>query len=165
MQAIKEIKWAGFKPKNHEQVPASVAKSELDRIRDERGADTAEIVVEEAAKPASPLHTMFTWDDTEAAHLWRLEEARSLMRAITIEFADGTEVRAFHAITINENTQADYVPLEIVQRSEQLSAQVLERALSELDAWTERYQVYSELLPLATVVRHQVQKARAKVPA
>ena len=37
--------------------------------------------VVEAARPAnSPLHTRFTWDDSAAAHQFRLEQARTLIR-------------------------------------------------------------------------------------
>lgn len=39
-----------------------------------------------AAQPEdSPLHAYFTWDDTEAAKKWRLEEARALIRSVRIE--------------------------------------------------------------------------------
>lgn len=42
-------------------------------------------VVAAARSPDSPLHKHFTWDDSEAARLRRLDEARALIRRVNIE--------------------------------------------------------------------------------
>lgn len=42
-------------------------------------------VVEAARDPASPLHSHFTWDDTEAAEKYRLMQARTLIRTVKLE--------------------------------------------------------------------------------
>lgn len=42
-------------------------------------------VVEDARDPNSPTHSHFTWDDGEAAAKYRLDEARSLIRMVTLE--------------------------------------------------------------------------------
>ena len=42
--------------------------------------------VVDAARPEdSPLHGAFCWDDTEAARLYRLDQAQRLIRRFTIE--------------------------------------------------------------------------------
>jgi len=41
-------------------------------------------VVEMAVDPECPLHSYFLWDDSEAAHRYRLFQARQLIRSITI---------------------------------------------------------------------------------
>ncbi len=43
-----------------------------------------EDVVLAAREPNSPLHRHFTWDDTEAARLRRLDEARALIRSVRV---------------------------------------------------------------------------------
>lgn len=59
------------------------------------GTLTAEMVVEAARDPAHPLHNRFTWDDAEAAHEHRLNEARHVIRNVRIEVRrDATIVTA-----------------------------------------------------------------------
>jgi hypothetical protein len=54
---------------------------ELNRLaKKHRGNLTPEVVLEAAKDPASPLHSRFEWDDDVAAHKWRLEQARVLLR-------------------------------------------------------------------------------------
>lgn len=57
--------------------------AELARLSGENRL-TPDDVVAEAQNPASPLHDRFTWDDAEAAHLHRLNEARTLIRGVRI---------------------------------------------------------------------------------
>lgn len=42
-------------------------------------------VVEAARDPDSPLHSHFTWDDTEAADKYRLQQAGVLIRSVKLE--------------------------------------------------------------------------------
>lgn len=49
------------------------------------GRLTPDLVLEAASDPDSPLHSYFTWDDAEAAHKRRLDEARTLIRAVKVE--------------------------------------------------------------------------------
>ena len=61
-----------------------------------------EDVVESARPINSPLHTRFTWDDTEAANQYRLQQARQLIRT-TIQYieVDGKDqsFRVFCSLT------------------------------------------------------------------
>jgi hypothetical protein len=43
-----------------------------------------EDVVDAARNPNSSLHSYFTWDDTEAAAAFRLQEARALIRRVKV---------------------------------------------------------------------------------
>lgn len=43
-----------------------------------------EAVIEAASSPSSPLHRFFTWDDTEAAHEFRKQQARKLIRVVRV---------------------------------------------------------------------------------
>lgn len=52
---------------------------------EQAGRLSAENVVDEARDHTSPLHQHFTWDDGEAATLYRLIEARQLIRHIKLE--------------------------------------------------------------------------------
>jgi hypothetical protein len=57
----------------------------LRRLEDGHGRLVPEDVVEAAREPSSPLHGYFTWDDTEAAARYRLDQARTLIRSVRYE--------------------------------------------------------------------------------
>jgi len=59
---------------------------ELTRIANKHNGLLRPADVIEAARPVgSPLHTRFTWDDTEAAHQYRLWQAREIIR-VSVEY-------------------------------------------------------------------------------
>lgn len=63
-----------------------VINARLERIRGKaRGVLTPEDVVKDARSESSPLHGHFTWDDSQAAHMQRLHEARVLIRSVRVE--------------------------------------------------------------------------------
>lgn len=81
MKTKEETKYSG-NIKN----PKVVAK-ELNRIlKRNKNKLTAELVVEDARDPKSPLHSYFTWDDTEAGAKWRLWEAQHMIRSVKVEY-------------------------------------------------------------------------------
>lgn len=47
------------------------------------GMVTPDAVLEEATDPTHPWHSRFEWDDSIAAHKFRLVQARTLIRSIT----------------------------------------------------------------------------------
>ena len=49
------------------------------------GRLTPDAVVEDAKDPRSPMHDQFEWDDKVAGHQYRLDQARTLIRAVTVE--------------------------------------------------------------------------------
>jgi hypothetical protein len=44
-----------------------------------------EQVVEAARNPNSSMHNQFVWDDNEASHLYRLQQARALIKRVKVE--------------------------------------------------------------------------------
>ena len=68
-----------------------VAHARLERIRARnKGVLTPADVVKDASDESSPLHSYFTWDDTEAAHQYRLDQARTLIRNVKVEVTTST---------------------------------------------------------------------------
>jgi hypothetical protein len=57
----------------------------LEKLETKDGKLDPETVVAAAENVKSPLHHLFTWDDSEAARQWRLEQARSIIRLVRIE--------------------------------------------------------------------------------
>ena len=58
----------------------------LAALENDDGVITPEAVVAAAAPPDSALHGYFTWDDAKAAHAHRLDQARTLIRSVKVEF-------------------------------------------------------------------------------
>ena len=52
---------------------------------------TPEIVLDEATDPKHPLHPRFEWDDGEAAHRYRLQQAQSMIRSVQVVVERGPE--------------------------------------------------------------------------
>lgn len=56
-----------------------VVDRELNKIIERHGHVTPELIVDEAAKESHPLHSLFIWDDAEAARQHRIARAYDLM--------------------------------------------------------------------------------------
>lgn len=109
-------------------------------------------VVEAATNSKSLLHPFFEWNDTAAAHEWRLDQARKMLQAITIKIIDSKgeqqELRAFEVI-IRDGKTSDSVPkrvyVPVFELTEDEIATLLVEAQRELDAWEARYKKLSSL--------------------
>lgn len=79
------------------------------------GELTPERVVDAAADEKNPLHGYFTWDDDEAAHQYRLWEARRLIRSVkvVVEVEDRTiQVPKY----VHDTRERGYVPIATGRR-------------------------------------------------
>lgn len=109
------------------------------------GPLTAESVLA-AAKPGTALHRFFEWNDKKAAHEYRLEQARRLIRSIEVVIEDGkgktVAMKGFFSV---ENAQGarSYEPMEFVFNTPDLSDQVIAEAHAQLQSWLERYKKYA----------------------
>jgi hypothetical protein len=116
------------------------------------------VVVTDARRRSSPLHDYFEWDEKVAAHEYHLVQARNLIRSVEVVIKrEGKEVqvRAFHSVVIkrNDHTERAYAPVERVMSEPELRAQVIDRALRELESWQERYSKYKELGAVFSAIR------------
>lgn len=107
-------------------------------------------VVEAARDSDSPLHPLFTWDDTEAAERYRRSQASTLIRDIRVikTSAHGEEnKRVYVHVTNGEAGEAGYITIAQASENEMLTTRVLERAMSDLKAWRSRYLELRDTLP------------------
>ena len=167
------------------RVDAQTAGEELERLREQYdGVIAPDSVVDAARAAESPLHAAFTWDDSQAAHLHRLSEARYMMRSLIIVYAkpenqEDHRVRAYQnlvvtkaeptaepgnrfALTVptdddgpNETRQA-YVHIIDAMQDKNLRDQILQKALAEITSWRRRYAEYREFAEIfASIDRAQ----------
>jgi sugar-specific transcriptional regulator TrmB len=64
----------------------------LAELETAEGRLTAEGVVKAARRKDSPLNAVFEWRDTKAAHQFRLDQARALIRSVRVEIKTETKV-------------------------------------------------------------------------
>lgn len=102
---------------------------ELERIRSEVGALQPEVVLASAEDEASALHQHFDWDDAHAAHEYRLETARRLIRAVVTSVGKGEEPVSKYVYT-----ERDYVPLATIAADPGRYLQALSAARRDLES-------------------------------
>jgi hypothetical protein len=135
-------------------------REELQRIYEDHGSLTPQIVLDKARVPTHPLHNRFDWDDATAAESWRREQAHELIRIARVVYRqadDNSEektVRAFHAVR-NDKGYA-YEPAEKVAADPFTARLVLNEMEREWQALKRRYQQFDEFLAM---VRNDVEGA------
>jgi hypothetical protein len=136
---------AGFRPALKDP---QVVGDKLQELRDQNNGLTASIVIEEAKHKTSVLHGAFEWNDSKAAHQWRLHSARHLMRSVEIvstkEEGGVRNQPAFIFVKTDDGPR--YESLARVLSDDEMRNQVIERASKEFDQWAKRYEEYEEFL-------------------
>jgi hypothetical protein len=140
-----------WKPGSKAPVEAQVAGEELERIRTwHNGRLEAKMVVEASIDPGAPLHRAFEWDDQRAAHAFRVEQAKYLIRSVEVVIDRGQPepkpIRAFVSVVRDEDRS--YTSTVHALADQDLRVQVIEQAWKELEAWRQRH---AELVEFAKV--------------
>jgi len=152
---MSKYEWAkGFPSKG---VDPDKAGKAIDRVRHKTtGGANPEDVVNAAKSSRNALHKLFTWDDSEAAQQYRLEQARGVLRSLTcrvkvVGVKEPINTRAF--VHIKRKEQAgSYEPVETVLSDKEMSSAWLKRALSELQSWRRRYATIKELVSVRSQI-------------
>ena len=117
-------------------------------------------IVEYAADEGTALHSVFEWDDTEAGRLFRLEQARGVLR-VTVEVVrehPSEPIRAFVSLSSDRGTGGGYRRLRDVMNDEQLRAELLQDALADMRLYREKYSDLQELTKVWAAVE-EVEKS------
>ena len=126
----------------------NTVENELRTIMKTNGGclDPADVVAA-AASPDSPLHSHFTWSDKAAGAQWRLEEARKLIRSVTITIQADTplEIRAFVSLPADRPHGAGYRDVAEVGNNELMR----EQFIAELHASAQRFENIARVFGVA----------------
>lgn len=138
-------------------------REELERIRLQNGGILRpEDVVKEAKSPSSPLHPKFNWDDSSAAHAWRLEQARHLIRVFVnvVKVGNGEkESRMFVALSSDKADGGGYRVLTEVLDDAGMRRVLLNDALEDLERFEKKYRAIKELAEVFAAAK-RVRKSR-----
>lgn len=144
-----------WKDGSHVAIDAQAAGEEMERIRvRQNGRLDQESVLTAARKPKSPLHPHFEWDDSKAAEKYRLDQAGHLIRCITVtvEKPAGGEVPVRAFVNVKREEDRSYTSIQHALSDEELRAQVVAQAWSELEAWRKRYAELQEFAALFATI-------------
>ena len=122
-------------------------RAELERLKS-GGVVRPVDVVEAARDEESPLHDWFQWDDDEAAHQYRLLQARNLLRVyVNVEPSpDAEPVRAFVSLTSDRVKEGGgYRALAEVLSDDAMRQQLLQDAFVQFRNMQKKYQHLTQL--------------------
>jgi len=128
------------------------------------GVLLCENILTYARNPKTKLHDWFNWDDTEAAHQYRLEQARLLLR-VTVELLPraNVEYRAFISLTDDQKRKGGgYRITADVMSDSNLRGQLLAQAMDELERFQAKYATINELSEIFAAFRRVKSKVNNK---
>lgn len=110
------------------------------------GMLTAEIVVKAAKAKRSPLHSYFEWDDSAAASMYRDEQARGLIRSVSIVWeASPDSVKVIRAFVHIQGVGSAYTSTIEALSDSGMREYVLKQAYEELLVVQRKYADLEEL--------------------
>ena len=124
----------------------------------------ADDVVEEARQRNSPLHPYFNWNDTKAAHQYRLWQARQLITVVTIKLPNARKLIQMYVSLHKDRKQPDgaYRGILDVMSDKDLRYQLVMEALDDLKYWEKKYSQMAELTEIYNAIQTTRKKFRKK---
>lgn len=104
-----------------------------------------------ATPKESPIHKYFCWDDSRAAQLYRLVQARNLINCLIVEI-DGGEAREYTVPVVVAGGSRKYVEVSVARKDSSIWEQVLLSAMREAKAWQARYTHLKELKKISVAI-------------
>lgn len=134
-------------------------ETEIARLA-KNGRVTPEQVVAAARDPANPLHEEFEWDDSVAAHQWRLDQARAIIRSVrvTIEVQD-IKVPVISYVRDPEADGQGYRSVVSLRTEEEIARQALASELNRVASSASRAREVALGLGLTDQVEQQLAEA------
>lgn len=97
-------------------------------------------VLNEAQNEDSILHKYFEWDDSEAADLYRRQQARTLIQRCKIQMVESepVEIRAFVSLPTDRSNGGGYRLTSEVVGDEYMKAELLHDIRLTISRWTKK---------------------------
>ncbi len=116
---------------------------------------TPEDILDAARPDDSPIHKYFEWDDTEAAHKYRLEQAKYIARSWTITFVPVAMQQPFIGrgmVSIRPNpAKKDRVYIAVTEalESPKYLQQLADEARRRMKFWYDTFKQYEQIQEFA----------------
>ncbi len=117
--------------------------------------------------PESALHNEFEWDVNEAARLYNIERARTLIRTyrLVVPAAEDRYVRALISVPSDRVNGGGYRKTQEVLTKDVLRQQVVQEALNKVEALAQEYSFLTELDGLFAELKKVIARHQKKVEA
>lgn len=113
--------------------------AEIESLRRQDGLLDPNDVAEAASDPKSALHHRFEWDDTRCGRLYRVEQARQLIRELKIEIRIGPSIiKAPAFVPTSEKAPNSYRRLDEIDTSTVEADHVVYEELTRLAGHLDR---------------------------
>lgn len=108
---------------------------------------TPEAVLSYAENEGTELHKCLTWDDKKAAHLFRLDEVRAVIRSVVIvEEEEEVTYRAFEYVTIGDETKhREYMQTKEALNDQDYRDQIMQEISSSIGELARKAKIYEYL--------------------
>ena len=147
----KKYKWR-FQPKGN--VKAQVAGECIEKIEKEnKGRVTAKMLLFKAKAQRHPLHSCFEWDNSVAGRKYREQQAQNIIIQITVVQENPNSDAPYRAfVSVTEDDSTHYTTIGRAMGRADLRRQIIEQALSELNAFRHKYSDLKELAEVFTAI-------------
>ena len=127
-------------------------KDELEIIEKRTGTLRPVDVVKYAENPNTELHSKFVWDDSKAAHAYRIVQAQHIIR-VTVSVIDDSRSNKMQRVYVSlpsdrTNGGGVYRTLVSVMSDDTKRSELLKLAMKEAIAFKEKYNQLEELSEL-----------------
>jgi hypothetical protein len=154
---VENVRWRDRFPSNG--VDPVKAYQEILRLKAQNNNSVSpELLVESARSADSTLNRLFTWDDTEAARNYRVQQAATILRSIEVIYVSGPKnpMRAFEIVQNKRRGDAKtvtlYATVEEACADPDVHARLVSEAVRGLIAWRNRYQNLNEMRQLVRII-------------
>ncbi len=140
------------------------AKKELDRIEKKYGKITPFFIIEAAKPKDSLLHDCFEWDNDQAAHQFRLRQARQLIANIEVSIiSDGKErkIRAYEIVHRPDGNQYKNISLLTPEDADTVKV----KAVREINYWKSKlaaYKQFDKIVEQLEVIISQIEQSSSR---
>lgn len=125
-------------------------RAELQKL-DSSGKLTPDNVIERAKVATSPLHGLFEWDDSVAAHKWRVEQARQIISSFEIVVkVERQEIRVQEFVRDPrcKSDRQGYVGFDKIQTDQEVAREFMARELGTAKSCVDRTMSFAKALRL-----------------
>ena len=142
----KQYRWKRNSWLDGRKLDANEVGQEFEKIENKYGVVTAEKVVAIAENENNVLHNYFEWDNEKAGHLWRKQQARTLIACVEVTYinedkTDPVTVRAF----VNTKKDQGYQRIEKVVTDIDSYQRLLDKAYDDLRVVRDKYADLQEI--------------------
>lgn len=147
----------------------NVLVERIQKISAKVGRIDPEAIIRDAKSPNSPLHACYEWDDRVAAHLYRLEQTRYIIRSLVHKLDDNgnamPKTRVFISLENEESRfkPGDYVHTLTAMSDAEQRARILNQAVREIEEHKNKYDNLKEMASYFSAVKRVMPSVRRAV--